>query len=111
MESERQAERIPEGPNKKDLSNNLPSDLEELTKVEVESTFPQKIKETCYTITNNNDRDGIDITLNCLIVPIGNLFNLPSNQVAQVITINTGQRPIAKLSQDDIDHILVKFAK
>ncbi|CAB5360961.1 unnamed protein product [Rhizophagus irregularis] len=33
MESERQAERIPERPSEKDLSNNLPSDLEELTKV------------------------------------------------------------------------------
>ena len=33
MESDRQAKRIPEGPSKKDLSNNLPSDLEELTKV------------------------------------------------------------------------------
>ena len=42
-------------------------------------------------MTDNNDRDGIDITLNCLIVPIGNLFNLPSNQVAQEITINTGR--------------------
>ncbi|PKK51119.1 hypothetical protein RhiirC2_803319 [Rhizophagus irregularis] len=41
---------------------------------------------------NNNDNNGIDITLNCLIVPIGNLFNLPNNQVAQVITINTNQR-------------------
>jgi hypothetical protein len=41
---------------------------------------------------NNNDNNGIDITLNCLIVPIGNLFNLPNNQVAQVITINTSQR-------------------
>ena len=43
-------------------------------------------------MTDNNDRDGIDTTLNCLIVPIGNLFDLPSNQVAQAITINTGQR-------------------
>ena len=42
-------------------------------------------------MTDNNDRDGIDITLNCLIVPIGNLFDLPSNQVAQAITINTGR--------------------
>ena len=33
MESDRQAKRIPEGLSKKDLSNNLPSDLEELTKV------------------------------------------------------------------------------
>ncbi|UZO07066.1 uncharacterized protein OCT59_027369 [Rhizophagus irregularis] len=33
MESERQAERIPEGPSEKDLSNKLPSDPEELTKV------------------------------------------------------------------------------
>ena len=33
MESDRQAKRIPKGPSKKDLSNNLPSDLEELTKV------------------------------------------------------------------------------
>src|SRR5436305_430581 len=33
MESERQAKRIPEGPSEKDLSNNLYSDLEELTKV------------------------------------------------------------------------------
>ncbi|GBB97617.1 hypothetical protein RclHR1_30130002 [Rhizophagus clarus] len=80
MKSERQTERIPEGLSEKDLSNNLLSDLEELT------------KETRYTMTDNNDRDGIDITLNCLIVPIGNLFNLPSNQVAQAITINTGQR-------------------
>src|ERR1051325_1442389 len=43
-------------------------------------------------MTDNNDRDGIDTTLNCLIFPIGNLFDLPSNQVAQAITINTGQR-------------------
>ncbi|GET59034.1 hypothetical protein GLOIN_2v1765706 [Rhizophagus irregularis DAOM 181602=DAOM 197198] len=42
-------------------------------------------------MTDNNDRDGIDITLNCLIVPIGNLFDLPSNQVDQAITINTGR--------------------
>ncbi|CAB5204328.1 unnamed protein product [Rhizophagus irregularis] len=33
MESKRQAERVPEGPSEKDLSNNLPSDPEELTKV------------------------------------------------------------------------------
>ena len=33
MESKRQAERAPELPSKKDLSNNLPSDPEELTKV------------------------------------------------------------------------------
>ena len=43
-------------------------------------------------MSNNNDNNGIDITLNCLIVPIGNLFDLPSNQVAQTITINTRQR-------------------
>ncbi|POG79190.1 hypothetical protein GLOIN_2v1765706 [Rhizophagus irregularis DAOM 181602=DAOM 197198] len=51
----------------------------------------KKFKEIRYTMTDNNDRDGIDITLNCLIVPIGNLFDLPSNQVAQEITINTGR--------------------
>ena len=38
------------------------------------------------------DNNGIDITLNCLIVPIGRFFDLPSNQVAQTVTINTRQR-------------------
>ena len=33
IESKHQAERVPELPSKKDLSNNLPSDPEELTKV------------------------------------------------------------------------------
>ena len=41
---------------------------------------------------DNNNNNGIDITLNCLIVPIGGFFDLPSNQVAQTITINTRQR-------------------
>jgi hypothetical protein len=43
-------------------------------------------------MADNNDDNAIDITLNCLIVPIGNLFDFPSNQVAQAITINTSQR-------------------
>ncbi|GBC00361.1 hypothetical protein RclHR1_38290001, partial [Rhizophagus clarus] len=68
MESEHQAERIPEGPSEKDLSNNLSSDLEELTK---ESTNK--------------------ITLNCIIVPIGPLHGLQLGEVTPVVTVNKNQ--------------------
>ncbi|GBC00360.1 hypothetical protein RclHR1_38280001, partial [Rhizophagus clarus] len=63
MESERQAKRIPEGPSKKDLSNNLPSDLEELTKVFeknleglenlVNNSYCVSQTRSCYYYTNS----------------------------------------------------------
>ncbi|GBB86381.1 hypothetical protein RclHR1_12800013 [Rhizophagus clarus] len=40
-------------------------------------------------MTDNND---IEITLNCLIVPVGNLIGVPCNEVNQAITIRANQR-------------------
>jgi hypothetical protein len=40
---------------------------------------------------NNNDNNGIEITLNCLIVPVGNLIGVPCSEVNQAITIRTNQ--------------------
>ncbi|CAB5368867.1 unnamed protein product [Rhizophagus irregularis] len=59
-----------------------------------QKTFPEKItqnKETRYTMTDNNDNNGIEITLNCLIVPVGNLIGVPCSEVNQAITIRTNR--------------------
>ncbi|CAB4405526.1 unnamed protein product [Rhizophagus irregularis] len=53
--------------------------------------IPVKItqnKEIHYTMTDNN---GIEITLNCLIVPVGNLIGVPCSEVNQAITIRTNR--------------------
>ncbi|CAB4392324.1 unnamed protein product [Rhizophagus irregularis] len=63
--------------------------------VEVQPTFRKKLsrkitqnKEIHYTMTDNN---GIEITLNCLIVPVGNLIGVPCSEVNQAITIRTNR--------------------
>ncbi|CAB5392295.1 unnamed protein product [Rhizophagus irregularis] len=45
-------------------------------------------KEIHYTMTDNN---AIEITLNCLIVPVGNLIGVPCSEVNQAITIRTNR--------------------
>ncbi|CAG8611609.1 11296_t:CDS:2, partial [Gigaspora rosea] len=75
------------------LLNCFQQDIKHVIVCGSSANFPAKIiKETCYTMTDDNDNNGIDITLNCLIVPIGNLIDIPSNQVVQTITINTRQK-------------------
>ena len=42
------------------------------------------------------DNNGIEITLNCLIVPVGNLIGVPCSEVNQAIAIRTN-RPVSAL--------------
>ena len=42
-------------------------------------------------MTDNNDNNGIEISLNCLIVPVGDFNDVQCNAVHQTITISTGQ--------------------
>jgi hypothetical protein len=47
-------------------------------------------------MTDNNDNNGIEISLNCLIVPVGDFNDVPCSAVHQTITIRTG-RPVSGL--------------